>query len=137
MKNVLMLFFRSKKTHKENPCFCTPKPTLIILTFFPSEWARGKMTIGNQWRKLHAIVNNICIWFFVSILHDLLYWEMLNPAEWGRESEMSSMAAAVMQVPSSVTLDSYFSPQKYLILSNLTTAATSIPVPLVMGTLFK
>ena len=67
---------------------------------------------------------------------------MLNPAEGGRESEMSSMAAAVMQVPgSSVTLDSYFSPQKYLILSNLTTAAvaaaTSIPVPLVMGTLFK
>ena len=74
-----------KKNQKENPSFSTPKPTLIILTFFPSEWARGKMTIGNQWRKLHAIVNNICIWFFVSILHDLLYWEMLNPAEWGRE----------------------------------------------------
>ena len=90
MKNVLMLFFRSKKTNnKKIPSFFTPnlcsKPTLIILTFFPSEWARGKMTIGNQWRKLHAIVNNICIWFFVSILHDLLYWEMLNPAEWGRE----------------------------------------------------
>ena len=99
MKNVLMLFFRSKKKkQKENPSFCTPKPTLIILTFFPSEWARGKMTIGNQW-KLHAIVNNICIWFFVSILHDLLYWEMLNPAEWGRENEMSSMAAAVYASP--------------------------------------
>ena len=141
MKNVLMLFFRSKKKkQKENPSFCTPKPTLIILTFFPSEWARGKMTIGNQWRKLHAIVNNICIWFFVSILHDLLYWEMLNPAEWGRErAKCHQWQQLYMQVPgSSVTLDSYFSPQKYLILSNLTTAAaTSIPVPLVMGTLFK
>ena len=105
MKNVLMLFFRSKKTNnKKIPSFFTPnlcsKPTLIILTFFPSEWARGKMTIGNQWRKLHAIVNNICIYDFLYLFCMTFSIEKCwTLRSGGRESEMSSMAAAVYASP--------------------------------------
>ena len=126
-KTIRKSLFLYSKTNTNNFDFFSQR----VSTWQNDNWKPMEETTCNSQQYLYMI---FCIYF---AWHDLLYWEMLNPAEWGRESEMSSMAAAVMQVPSSVTLDSYFSPQKYLILSNLTTAATSIPVPLVMGTLFK
>ena len=120
---------KRKQIHKNYHHFSEVKcsKTTLILTFFSQRvstcqndnWKPMEETTCNSQQYLYMI---FCIYFaWPSLLRNV------EPCGWGGE-KCHQWQQQLLCKSLAVTLDSYFSPQKYLTLGNLT-AAASIPVP--------